>query len=82
MSKHEWRGEIFNLGTAKNYSINELAAMYGQDVQYIPERPGESSKTLADISFTNEKLGYKPTIDLKDYVADWLREIKSLEITD
>ena len=82
MSKDEWRGEIFNLGTAKNYSINELAAMYGQDVQYIPERPGEASKTLADISFTNEKLGYKPTIDLKDYVADWLREIKSLKATN
>ena len=72
MSKGNWNGEIFNLGTAKNYSINELAAMYRHKTKYIPKRPGEAAKTLADITFTKEKLGYKPGIDLKDYVKDWL----------
>ena len=72
MSKGNWNGEIFNLGTAKNYSINELAAMYKHKTKYIPKRPGEAAKTLADITFTKEKLGYKPGIDLNDYVRDWL----------
>ena len=72
MSKGNWNGEIFNLGTAKNYSINELAAMYRHKTKYIPKRPGEAAKTLADITFTKEKLGYKPGIDLNDYVKDWL----------
>ena len=72
MSKGNWNGEIFNLGTAKNYSINELAAMYKHKTKYIPKRPGEAAKTLADITFTKEKLGYKPGIDLNDYVKDWL----------
>tara|TARA_Y100001970_G_scaffold291784_1_gene430287 strand:- start:714 stop:1577 length:864 start_codon:yes stop_codon:yes gene_type:complete len=82
MSKGEWNGEIFNLGTATNYSINELAAMYNCSTKYIPKRPGEAKETLADISFTQDKLGYKPAIDLKDYVSSWIKSREQLKITD
>lgn len=82
MSQKEWRGEVFNLGTATNYSINELAAMYKCVTQYIPKRPGEAQETLADISFTIEKLGYSPEKNLKDYVEQWVEENTTIKATD
>ena len=67
MSKEEWKGEIFNLGTGANHSINELAAMYKDDVKHIPARPGEAWTTLADISKTQELLEWSPKIKLQNY---------------
>ena len=65
--------KIFNLGTAKNFSINELAAMYDFPTKYIPKRPGEAKETLADISYAIEKLGYEPSVELKEYVDSWIK---------
>ena len=77
MSKSDdWRGEIFNLGTGKNHSINELAGMYNHKTTYIPKRPGEARTTLADLSYSKDKLGYKPTKSLNEYVQEWLEENK------
>ena len=36
LSHDEWSGEVFSLGKGKNFSINELAKMFGGDVRYIP----------------------------------------------
>ena len=82
MSKDDWQGQIFNLGTAKNHSINELAAIYDCPTKYIARRPGEAKETLADISFSQDKLGYKPTVDLKEYVDCWIKKVKILKIKD
>ena len=72
MSKETWKGEIFNLGTGTNYSINELAAMFKEDIKYIDARPGEAWITLADISKTQELLDWSPTINLQKWVLSWL----------
>jgi UDP-glucose 4-epimerase len=69
ISKKDWRGEIFNLGTSTNHSINELARLYkNSETRYIPARPGEARNTLADISKTTEKTGWQPAYSLEDYV--------------
>ncbi len=72
MSEGEWYGEVFNLGTGRNYSINEVAAMFGGPVKYLPKRRGEAETTLADLSFTKEKLGWEAKIRLEEYVANLL----------
>ena len=60
------------MGTGTNHSINELAAMYKEDVKYIPARPGEAWITLADISKTSDLLGWLPRCELESYVSSWL----------
>lgn len=76
MSKEPWNGEIFNLGSGVNYSINEVADMfYPEVVEHIPARPGEAWETLADIAFTKEKLGWEPKWSLKDYVDEFMAKI-------
>ena len=70
MSNEDWNGEEFPLGTGTNYSINEVAKMFDREYTYIPQRPGEAQETRADISFTTEKLGWKPTMSLEEYVQN------------
>ena len=73
MSKDDWKGEVFNLGTGTNHSINELAAMFKEDTKYIDARPGEAWVTLADISKTQELLNWNPKVKLKTWVSSWLK---------
>lgn len=76
MSKGDWNGEVFNLGRGKNYSINEVAAMFKPEkVEYIADRPGEAWSTLADLAFTKEKLGWEPKNNLPDYVESFLKSL-------
>lgn len=67
----ESQREVFNLGTGRNYSINELAALFGEKVNYIPARPGEAWITLADISHVQASTGWSPKITLEGYVRHW-----------
>ena len=77
-SNYSSSGEVFELGTGKNYSINELAKMFGENypIQYLPKREGEMDTTLCDISEAQEKIGYMPANDLQQYVKNWLSENK------
>lgn len=70
MSEKEWNNEIFNFGTGTNYSINELAAMFGGETTYIPKRPGEADVTLADISKSKELLDWTPHRNLEGYINE------------
>ena len=75
-SSKDFYGDIFNLGTGTNYSINELARMFVTDdmISYIPAPPGEADTTLADYSHTEEATGWKARIRLPDYVNNFLNE--------
>lgn len=57
-----------NIGTGRNYSINELAVMIGGDRLYIPERVGETRETLANNMRAREELGWNPRVSLEDYL--------------
>ena len=78
LSKGNHTGEIYNLGTGINYSINEIAAMFSNNTTYIPARPGEAQITLADISIT-KKLGYTPKFLISRYIETFknTRKLKS-----
>jgi UDP-glucose 4-epimerase len=57
-----------NIGTGRNYSINELSEMIGNDRVYVPERVGETRETLADNSRARKELGWEPRVRLEDYL--------------
>ena len=70
----DFRAEDFELGRGVNFSINEIADMFGKDYprEYLPERPGEYDMTLADSSKAKELLNWNPQINIKDYIEKWL----------
>lgn len=61
-----------NIGTGRNYSINELAQMIGGDRLYTAERVGETRETLANNMRARDELGWSPKISLKDYLDEKL----------
>jgi len=61
--------EPFNLGTGRNYSINEVAALFKPDeIKHLPKRPGEARSTCANIDHSCKTLGWEPRYILEDYV--------------
>ena len=62
--------EIFELGRGVNFSINEIADMFGEDYprEYISKRDGEYDVTLADYSHAQDLLDWKPTRNIEDYI--------------
>jgi UDP-glucose 4-epimerase len=71
LSKNTHTGEIYNLGTGRNYSINEIADMFNTNTEYIPKRPGEAETTLADITKT-QKYGYYPQKSIESYILNFI----------
>lgn len=67
--------EVWNCGANDPKSVNELAQLIGGDVVYIPRRPGEPDCTWADTSKIRRDLGWLPTVDFREGVAEMLREI-------
>ena len=65
-------GQVYNVGTGINHSINEIAALISDNVEYIPPRLGESRITLADNSKINRTFGWRPQVKLEDWIAQAL----------
>jgi UDP-glucose 4-epimerase len=61
-------GEFFNVGSGKNYSIQELANAISDNQVYLPPRQGEAETTLADITKIEKVIGWKPEIDVLDWI--------------
>jgi len=67
-------GELFNIGTGKNYNIHELVKLFvdepveGKDFAYIPERIGEVRESLSDCKKAKDLLEWEPVIDLEDWI--------------
>ena len=64
-------GQAYELGRGLNFSINEIAKMFDDaEVEYIPARKGEYPFTLADYTKAKEELGWKPSLNIKDYINE------------
>lgn len=63
-------GEVFNIGTGRNYSINEIAAFMGGETVKIPPRSAEARLSLADPSKANTYLGWTPQVRLENWIAE------------
>jgi len=66
---HSTPGKTFELGTGKNYSINEVADLFGGEKTYIPARAGEYATTLCVDTKAKSILGWEAKSSLKDYIA-------------
>jgi len=61
-------GTIFNVGSGKNYSVNQIASMISSNILHIPERIGECKITLADNTKLSQTFGWKPQVDLEQWI--------------
>ena len=65
-------GRIFNGGTGRRYSLNEIWSLLQSiadleiPAQYGPERVGDIRHSQADITHTRSDLGFEPQIDFEE----------------
>lgn len=64
-------GQLINIGSGQNHSVNEVAKMIDPKHIFIPPRPGEAKITLADISKAKDILGWQPKVMLNE----WLKKV-------
>ena len=61
-------GELFNIGTGKNYSILDIKDMVNGPFKFIEARPGEARYTLADNTKAKNLLSWEPKTKLEDWI--------------
>ena len=72
-TSNKFNGEVFNVGNGDNFSVNEVADMFGGEKKYGEKRI-EPFETLAD----NQKiksLGWKPTGNLSEWIKNYIKNV-------
>jgi nucleoside-diphosphate-sugar epimerase len=65
-------GRVMNIAVGSSHTLNELVSeLQGLvdselEPEYGPQRPGDVSESLADISLARELLGYEPSIEFEE----------------
>ena len=68
-------GQLYNVGTGINYSINEVASFISTNTVNIPPRPGETRISLANNSKLKETFGWEPTVSLQEWINNQIESI-------
>jgi len=68
-------GKIYNIGGGKEIKVNKLTKLIGGKKIHIPKRPGEPSRSLADISKIKKDLKWQPKIKIEEGVKNLLSTI-------
>ena len=63
-------GQVYNVGSGKSYSVNEIASFISDDTINIPPRLGEARNSLANIEKIRKTFAWKPEVD----VETWIKE--------
>lgn len=70
--KNQTHEDAWELGTGMNYSINEVYQIFkerfGVESTNIPDQAGNYRKTLRENDDSLERLGWKPSDKLRDYI--------------
>ena len=69
----EVHDDAWELGTGNNYSINEVAKMFQDnfkcDIEYVPNQHGNYRETLRENNDAIDRLNWKPTDRLQEYIS-------------
>ena len=61
-------GQVYNVGSGVNYSVNEVAEMISNKIKYIPRRLGEARISLANVDKIYKTFAWKPQQNLRKWV--------------
>ena len=62
-------GQLYNIGTGTNYSVNQVASMISDYTVNIPPRIGEARTSLADNNKMRDTFGWDPKMKLEDWIS-------------
>ena len=73
VAKSRLVNKIYNLGSGKEISINKIANLFGGKKTFIPKRPREPKRSLANISKIKKDIKWKPTITIQEGIKRLLK---------
>jgi UDP-glucose 4-epimerase len=62
-------GQVYNIGTGINYSVNQIARFISDNKINIAPRPGETRYSLANNQKFKKTFGWEPTMKLEDWIS-------------
>jgi UDP-glucose 4-epimerase len=62
-------GQVYNVGSGTNYSVNQISRMISDNTINIAPRAGEARISLANNQKLSKTFGWKPTMVLEDWIA-------------
>jgi UDP-glucose 4-epimerase len=62
-------GQVYNVGTGNNYSINQIARMFDHETVNIAPRPGEARVSLANNQKLRKTFDWEPTMKLENWIS-------------
>jgi len=65
-------GQVYNVGSGKNYSVNEIASFISDDTINIPPRIGEARNSLANIDKIQKTFAWRPEVDVEEWIKTQL----------
>ena len=68
-------GEVYNVASGQETSINSIADIIGGNKVEIPKRPGEPDRSLADISKIKAHFNWQPKITINEGIKMLLKNI-------
>ena len=66
--------KIYNLGSGKEVSINKIASLFGGKKIFIPKRPREPKRSLANISKIKKDINWKPKVSIQEGIKRLLKD--------
>tara|TARA_Y100000004_G_scaffold122949_1_gene138230 strand:- start:2227 stop:3114 length:888 start_codon:yes stop_codon:yes gene_type:complete len=64
----ECYGTVYNVGSGKNYSVNQIADWISTNQTNIPPRDGEARVTLANVERMRLTFGWEPKVELSEWI--------------
>jgi len=74
-SKFKKSGEIFNIGSGEQTTVNFIANAISKNHTYIPKRPAEPDRSQANITKATKLLKWKPIVNIKEGIEILLKNI-------
>lgn len=72
-------GEVINIGSERSYSVNFLAKLISEEIQYLPSRPGDVLHTKADITLAKNLLDWEPKTSFEEGIKktkEWFNNLQ------
>jgi UDP-glucose 4-epimerase len=66
----QYYGKLYNVGTGRNYSINEIANAISDNQINIEPRIGEARQTLANNQKIKSVFGWQPKVNLMNWISE------------
>jgi UDP-glucose 4-epimerase len=70
-------GDEYGLGHPDAYTIEDVAQMFGGEIEWLPERLGNRMGSSVDINRARLELGWEPKQNLPTYIQEYINELTS-----